>query len=83
MLSALILLFSFLKLNWLILEVAEIREISYLNNKQWEDKGYDLYNNITYELKYGKDLIREYFIRQIIFEGEYLNNEINGKGKEQ
>ena len=40
-------------------------------------------NNIVYELKGGKGLIKEYDnYGYLIFEGEYLNGERNGKGKE-
>ena len=37
-------------------------------------------NNISYKLKNGKGLIKEYYYDR--FEGEYLNGKINGKGKE-
>ena len=56
----------------------------YLNGKKWEGKGYDKLNNIVYELKEGKGFIKEYDYENgnLIFEGEYLNGEKNGKGKE-
>jgi hypothetical protein len=56
----------------------------YLNDKKWEGKGYDLSNNIIYELKNGKGYIKEYNFNnnKIEFEGEYLNGEKNGKAKE-
>ena len=42
-----------------------------------------LSNNIVYELKDGKGLIKEYNkYCQLEFEGEYLNGQRNGKGKE-
>ena len=48
-----------------------------------EGKGYDKINNIAYELKDRKDLIKEYDdICFLIFEGEYLKGKRNGKGKE-
>ena len=37
-------------------------EGKYLNGKMWEGKGYDKSNNIIYELKDGKGLIKEYFL---------------------
>ena len=52
--------------------------------KKWNWKGYNL-NNIIYEIKKGTGFIKEYDnISQIIlkFEGEYINDERNGKGKE-
>ena len=40
-------------------------------------------NNIVYELKNGKGLIKEYnYHGKLEFEGEYLNGKRNGKGKE-
>ena len=45
--------------------------------------GYDNNNNIAYSLKDGKGLIKEYDKNgHLIFEGEYLNGQQNGKGKE-
>ena len=41
------------------------------------------YNNTRYKLKDGKDYIKEYWYDiGLIFEGEYLKEERNGKGKE-
>ena len=59
-------------------------EGEYLNGKKWNGKGYDLNNNLSYELKEGKGYLKELMIPdlKIIFEGEYLNGERNGKGKE-
>ena len=58
-------------------------EGDYLNNKKWEGKLYDQKNNNTYELIKGKGLIKEWDnLCFLIFEGEYLNGERNGKGKE-
>ena len=55
----------------------------FLNGKEWEGKGYDKNNNIVFELKGGKGLIEKYDNYGILlFEGEYLNGERNGKGKE-
>ena len=39
-------------------------------------------NIILYEIKNGKGIIKEYNDDRLIFEGEYLNGELNGKGKE-
>ena len=48
-----------------------------------EKNGYNNNNNIAYSLKDGKGLIKEYYYNgKLIFEGEYLNGERNGKGKE-
>ena len=49
-------------------------EGEYLKNLKWNDKGYDSHNNIVYELKDGKGLIKEFYDDgQLLFEGEYLN----------
>ena len=59
-------------------------EGEYLNNKKWNGKGYDINNNkVIYEIKNGKGLVKEFNLdNELIFEGEYLNGERNGKGKE-
>ena len=59
-------------------------EGEYLKDLKWNGKGYDPYNNIVFKLKDGKGLIKEYndYNYKLIFEGEYLNGERNGKGKE-
>ena len=55
----------------------------YINGKKWNGKGYNIYNNIIYELKEGKGFIKEYnYWFNLEFEGEYLNDERNIKGKE-
>ena len=55
----------------------------YLNGKIWNAKGYDENGNVTYEIKDGKGIKRDYNTnRKLVFEGEYLNGERNGKGKE-
>ena len=55
----------------------------YLYDKKWNGKGYDNLGKIVYELKDGKGLVKEYsYYLQLDFEGEYLNGERNGKGKE-
>ena len=48
-----------------------IYEGQYLNGKKWDGKGYDKFNNIIYELKNGKGLIKEFLGNQLIYEGEY------------
>ena len=53
----------------------------YLNDKKWTGKGYDYKNKIIYELKDGKGYFKE-FNNRIIFEGEYLDGDRNGNGKE-
>ena len=58
-------------------------EGEYLKDKKWEGKGYDSANNIAYELKDDKGLIKEYNeFYNLEYEGEYLNGKRNGKGKE-
>mgnify|MGYP002626993872 CR=1 FL=1 len=59
-------------------------EGEYLYNKRWNGKGYDKKGNVIYELKNGKGLIKEYdnYRDTLLFEGEYINGERNGKGKD-
>jgi len=59
-----------------------IFEGEYLCDRKWNGKGYDNKKNILYELKNGKGFVKEYFDREIQFEGEYLYGLRNGKGKE-
>ena len=56
----------------------------YLKGKKWNGKGYDIHNNFINEIKDGKGYLKKYSIKDshLEFEGEYLNGEINGKGKE-
>ena len=56
----------------------------YLNGDRWKGKGYHGLNNIVYELKNGKGVVKEYynFPQEIKIEVEYLNGKRNGKGKE-
>jgi len=61
-------------------------EGEYLNGDRWNGKGY-YGNNIIYELKNGKGIIKEYYffnnLSSILkFEVEYINGKRNGKGKE-
>ena len=59
-------------------------EGEYLNDKKWNGKGYDEKQNIIYELEEGKWKVMEYnyYNNKLIFEGEYLKGERNGRGKE-
>ena len=59
-------------------------EGEYLSERNWNGKGYDEKGNLIYELINGNGKIKEYNndFNQIIFEGEYLNGNRNGKGKE-
>ena len=58
-------------------------EGEFLYGKLWNCKINDKINdNISYEIKNGKGFIKEYYRNQLIFEGEYLNGQRNGKGKE-
>ena len=73
-----------------------IFEGEYLKGKKWNGKGYDIDGNKNYKLKNGKGFIKEAkrFIIKIrgcftfeneiceIYEGEIINGERNGKGKE-
>ena len=48
-----------------------------------EAKGYNTHNNIDYEIKDGKGHVKEYDENgTLIFEGEYLNGQKNGKCQE-
>ena len=61
-------------------------EGEYLNGKKWNGKGYDINGNKIYELINGKGFFKQYDsesqILQLLFEGDYINGEKNGKGKE-
>ena len=48
-----------------------IFEGQYLDNKKWDGKGYNKFNNIIYELKNGKGLMKEFLDNELIYEGEY------------
>ena len=51
--------------------------------KKWNIKRYDKNGNVLYEIKDGKGWIKEYdSYDTLIFEGEYSDGFINGKGKE-
>ena len=59
-------------------------EGEYLFNKKWNGKGFDKYGNIIYELINGTGTVKEYnfYNFNLEFEGELLNGERSGKGKE-
>ena len=57
-------------------------EGEYLNDLKWNGRGYDLSNNLIYEIKEGKGLVKEYYYTSLIFEGQYINGQRNGKGRE-
>ena len=60
-------------------------EGEYLNGKKYNGKWYDKDGNIIYELKKGNGKVKEYSEyneETLIFEGEYLKQKRNGKGKE-
>jgi len=56
-------------------------EGEFRNGKKWNGKLFDRDNNISYEMKNGKGYIKKYIPNNLIFEGEYLNGELYGKGK--
>ena len=58
-------------------------EGEYLYGNKWNGKGYDKNHSIKYEIINGKGNIKEYLDNgELIYEGEYLNGERNGKGNE-
>ena len=60
-----------------------IFEGEFKDNKKWNGKGYDISNNVIYELKNGNGQIKEFQKKDIlVFEGQHINGERNGKGKE-
>ena len=55
----------------------------YKNGKKWSGIWFDIFNNILYELKDGKGLVKEYNEHNsLLFDGQYDNGEKNGIGKE-
>jgi len=58
-------------------------EGEYLRGKKWNGKEYSYINGQFSEFKNGTGFIKEYdaFYGNLLFEGEYLNGEKNGKGK--
>ena len=64
-----------------------VYEGEYLFYRKWHGKGYDENGNIIYEIKNGKGKAREYYNgyyynQFLLYEGEYLDDTRNGKGKE-
>ena len=58
-------------------------EGEYLKGKIWNGKGYNLDDNIIFEIKDGKGYIKDCDDDGgLLFEGEYINGKRNGKGKE-
>ena len=59
-------------------------EGEYLNEKIWNGKIYNPYGELECEIKEGKGYIKEYHYSEdfLLYEGEYLNGERNGQGKE-
>ena len=61
-------------------------EGEYKSGKKWNGKGYDLDGNVVYELKNGKGYFKKYKLNfrtlYLLFEGEFVNGQRNGKGKE-
>ena len=58
-------------------------EGEYFNGKQWTGKGYNINDNLEYEIKKGKGNVKEYDEDgTLTFEGEYLND-LNGKEMEK
>jgi len=58
-------------------------EGKYLNDKKWNGIGYNSKGKIIYEIKNGNGSRTDYDERDnLLFQGEYLNGERNGKGKE-
>ena len=57
-------------------------EGEYFNDKKWNYKTYDKEKNIIYEIKNGKGYFKENdYYEGLLYEGEYLYGERNGKGK--
>ena len=58
-------------------------EGEYINGKIWNGNGYDKNSNMVFSIKDGKGSIKIFNNENILIrEGEYLNGELNGKGKE-
>ena len=56
-----------------------IFEGEYLNGKRWNGNGYDIQNNIIYQIKNGKGYAKEYYYNDFILLAEIknLNDEIS------
>jgi len=58
-------------------------EGKYKNGLKWTGKGYGEDNNMVYELNNGKGYVKEYdYYSFLVSEGEYVNGQKNGKGKD-
>ena len=58
-------------------------EGEYLDQKRWNGYGYYRGYKYKYELKNGQGYVYEFYEdNKLFYEGEYLNGEKNGKGKE-
>ena len=58
-------------------------EGEYLNNKRLNGKGYDINNEVVFEIEKGNGKVKDYYSNgKLQFEGEFLNGEKSGKGKE-
>ena len=57
---------------------------TFLNGKKWDITGYDINNKVIYHIKNGKGYVKEFDIwyDSLEYEGEYINGEKIGKGKE-
>ena len=57
-------------------------EGEYLNGNKLNGKGYNINGNVEYEINDGKGKIKLYNSEdEILFEGEYINGKLNGKGR--
>ena len=52
--------------------------------KKWNGIGYNIVGDKVYEIKEGKGHVKEcdFYCGELLFEGEYLNGERHGKGKD-
>ena len=57
-------------------------EGEFFNGKWWNGKLFDYFSDETYELKNGNGYLKIYNNEDLEFEGDFLNCEKNGKGKE-
>ena len=52
------------------------------NGKKWEGIGFDINDQIEYDIKNGYGMIKEYYEGRLVYEGEYENGERHGYGTE-
>jgi len=58
-------------------------EGEYFHGNKWNGKGYNYNGDLIFELRNGCGKVKEYGkYNRLIFEGEYLNGERQGEGKE-